>query len=330
MENLIDGNHIYVLGCLDNCDISYNYALKTRTAAQVYGGVYFDAASCNSRAHHNLTTQASCWLMWSALNWIENNYAYASYSDTTKFNYATGSGPQSLNIEPVTLIDSSDESTWNDEAKYIRDNAGLESEYKYLLDIVKMPEGKSARISTFPRNTFDAKSGDWIEAEDFLPGEDKGWHKESTKPKYNDNEYRPDEGVDLLKHSAFPTYVIESNGKGDWQKYEFEVPADGTYYMDISAAHGYQNDSLCNIYVDDVLVIENGAIKRAPEGWYVLNQSKLGSFELTAGKHIMKYEFVNSAYVDAFRIHDGSIYAKENAPLVDNNSLSYDEGVIEY
>lgn len=330
MENLIDGNHIYLLGCLDNCDVSYNYASKTRTASQVYGGVYFDAASCNSRAHHNLTTQASCWLMWSALNWIENNYAYASYSDTAKMNYATGSGPQTLNVEPVTIVDSSDESTWNDEAKYIRDNAGVKDEYKHLLALAQTPDGKKVRIKTFPTAAFDAKSGDWIEAEDFLPGEDIGWHKQASAPKYNDNDYRPTEGVDLLKHVAFPTWVIESNGKGDWQKYEFEVPSDGVYYMDIAAAHGYSSDSSCNIYIDDVLVLENAPIKRAPEGWYVLNQTKLGSFNLTAGKHIMKYEFVNSAYVDAFRIHDGSIYALEEQALLDNNSLSYDEGVMVY
>lgn len=325
MTSLLDGSHIYMLGPLRYSEIAYNW-LNNGYMGQKISGVYFDSGCKYGNAHHNVITNSPGWYHMSGENWVMSHRLQSNYSNVRTVK--TYGDPQSLYFEYPTVIDT-DEINWPQEAIDIKESAGLEDEYKYLLELAKEPEWKVGRLETARKNQYISKNrrnGNWIEAEDFMSGENVGWYKKT--PLYNQNDYRPDEGVSLLKTTYFPNYVIDTNFDGEWVKWEVEVPEDGLYYVDLMYGHGYGNSASCsrtNVWVDDVPVCEEKLLPG--NSWSALRQEQLGTIELTKGKHILKLQILKGGfYIDAIRVHDGTIYAEENTAWKDDNEPVYDEG----
>lgn len=327
MTSLRDGAPVYLLGPMRGSEIGYNF-LTNASFSQTIGGVYFDAGTRFVRSHHNLVTESPSWFMWSGWHGIIDNRVDSYYATTDKV-----SGPgdtKSIDLEFPTFIEN-DESTWPEEAKEIKKNAGVEKEYQHLLEIAKLPEWRNDRLATALKKRYAGKKMDgWIEAEDFLPGEGIGWYKH--EPLYDQNAYRPNEGVSLYDSLAFNSYVIDTNFDGEWLKYEFEVEKAGEYYFDLSYGHGYGDSpsaSQTTIWIDDEVLCEN--YKLPGDSWSKLRQTQLGKKYLEPGKHTFKLMIqVNGFYVDAWRFHDGSQYEVEEVAGVLGNEPAYDEGKVVY
>jgi len=324
MTSLIDGAPVYCLGPMRGTEIGYNYLTRS-SLNQTIGGVYFDAGTRFVRSHHNLVTDSPSWYMWSGWHGIIDVRVDSYYSTTEK---TTGPGDlKSIDLEFPTKIDENEE-LWPEEAKEIKANAGVEDEYKHLLDIAHFPDWKKERLSDYSdKKLYSTRKIGWIEAEDFLPGEGIGWYK--IEPKYDSNPYRPEEGVSLYDSVAFGSYVIDTNFDGEWVKYEFDVEKAGEYYFDLSYGHGYGDTdaaSKTTIWIDDEILVQD--YKLPGDSWSKLREIQLGKKYLEPGKHTFKLMIqVNGFYVDAWRFHDGSGYVVKESGLWGNEE-AYDEGII--
>lgn len=330
IQVLDDGAAVYTLGDMHGSTVAYNYF--DRSSNSSYGGLYHDAGSQHIESHHNVILNIPRWLLHQTGYAAGYNKIYANYSDTTNY-FPPTLGFGTSQVEDPILI-----SEYNipPEAQKIIDNAGLEKEYTYLLENVDLPLWMKNRSSSRPTDTFlkigaDAKYG-WIEAEDFMPGVNG-----ETYFKHNDargsNAYRP-EGVKLMGVGYFTigepkNYVIEQVFGGEWMKYKFLAPIDGEYEFRIKYAHGVDRDLPFNLYIDDVKVLDNYPVKKGEKaGWQEMIDLSCGVFNLTAGEHIVKFEYAG----DGFYLDSLALINSEIPPVKDEvvlTSPNYDEGKLE-
>lgn len=322
MTSLKDGSDIYMNGFFEGAEVGYNYL--TRSIDQRFAGVYFDAGTSYVRSHHNVVTESPGWFHWSGFYSIHSNRVDSYYSDTEE---VTGWGDNfAIDFTWATVFDKENVP---DEAQDIMNNAGVEEEYKYLISLAEEPQWKVNRLETAKKQKYRSlirQSKNWIEAEDFLSGENVGWYK--ITPLFNQNNYRPEEGVSLIIKDDFT--AIDTNFPGEWVKYEFEVPEDGQCYFDLSYAHAWSENNIqpkVNIYIDDELTFKEVPLPKCA-GWEKFEITKLGDATLSKGKHTLKLEILgNGFYIDAFRIHDGADYELSNQ-VVHGNEAQYDDGKI--
>ena len=334
LTSLHDGSHIYTLGALPGSEISYNHLSKTNYSL---GGVYSDSGTSYLDIHHNVIdcSDVTTWWYQQTGNTKDNraydNYAVSSkYFDSKQGQYRDYSlhGPDKNSMgNEIQSHHVVADGNWPDEAKGIMASAGLEAGYEYLLDRVEMPEGRYCRLTGIPDNLYATEySKQWYQAEDYKKGgQGIGYYK---KTEIFGSAYRPDEGVSLIKNVKGMGYQIDNNNNGEWFAYDIEIPADGEYYLDIFASHGWSDDVTpqpgINVYVDGKLIQEDFDIPRT--GWGSNTEMQVGKYNLKAGKHVMKFEWTGEGfYFDAFRIHDGKYYDTLDGT---ENDASYDEGVV--
>lgn len=315
MISLIDGGQIYTLGPMRGSEISGNYLSDSH---YTIAGVYNDSGSAYISITDNVidTIDGRNW-------WYQG--LYHTKEIVAKGNFSSSktmreSGTNTLEDQTYVL-----DKNWPDEALAIMAAAGVEPEYKHLLDKAKMPEGKYTTINRIPKKQFvSEKDLAWIQAEDFKKGgQGIGYNKIQN---YYGGVYRPFEAVGIMVDPYTRNgYVIDRNFGGEWFAYDIEVEKDGEYYIDLKAGHGYAvtERPWANFYIDNKLVVENYQVPGS--GWSTIVESQVGKVYLTKGSHTLKLEVVDDGfYIDAIRVHDGSEYETEDG--VRKNDQSYDEG----
>jgi len=314
-----DGGHIYTLGNMPGTELAYNYLIKS---ADSRGGLYNDSGSSNIDLHHNVIENTGRW-------WLQGQYytknlnGYDNYSQTVYMseNSEASNTRQSEVTEKGHIVVH--DGKWTGEAAEIAANAGLEPSYRHLLNEVSFPEWLRNPVFGERRETFEVSSRDWIQAENYIVGgEGVGYHKHT--PRYA-SAYRPNEAVELETSAlnAMEYYVAVCFG-GEWMDYEVEIPADGEYAFDVRGATHW-GDCYANVYVDGEKVISAGTVKDNGLGVnYRFPISRLGTANLTAGKHVVRIEYHDSSfYFDAFAIRPASEPA-----TYEEDVEWYDEGVM--
>lgn len=314
MSSLKDGGNIYTLGPMKGSEIAYNYLSESR---YVIAGVYTDSGSGYIDIHHNVIDDDYGTYWWyQGHNNTKELHGYNNYSTSETYRDAKSSNT----LKDHTILKKNE---WPKEAIDIKNQAGVLPEYSYLLEKGKAVEEKYTRNYRVALNAY--KSDDdltWIEAEDFKKGGQGIGYNKTTE--YYGSIYRPNEAVGLMASPAGSGWVIDRNFPGEWFAYDVEVPKDGTYYFDFRAAHAWDPSVKpgINVYVDNRMVIENYLIPASPT-WNDILIHNVGTLDLTEGRHVIKIEIVtNGFYIDALRVHDGSIYS---APKQTVNDAKYDE-----
>jgi len=308
---IYDGAHIYTLGPLRNCELSYNYLKDTESE---FGAIYPDSGSAYMEVHHNVIEGCNHWFFGGLYKTEELN-VHDNYSDTAKYyNYGENT------IEDANV---SSDGVWPAEAKEIMNNAGLEPRYKRLLGELGYPEWRTNFVKNMPKDNFSADfDSTWIEAEDFKDGgEGIGYHKLS---KGNNTLYR--EGDVVIYQMADGGYVIGTTFPGEWLSYDVTINKSGDYTVKTKAANAHYKsggaEPCFNVYVDGKMVIENAPIKQT-ENWQAHVEGSIGTVYMTEGTHEVRLEFAgNGPSFDAFKFVEA-----DKADLIEH-SIYYDEGKI--
>lgn len=319
MVNLDDGGAIYTLGPLRQSHIAYNYIVNNQGD---YGGaLYTDSGSAFLKLHHNVVDNTV--RLWSQGQYYTRYMEmYDTYSNTDNYSEREKDNSIGTVLRDLTVVT---DGNWPKEAQEIMANAGLEPEYKNLLEKVKLPEWKIPPIYTIPDNKFISMQGsDYIQAEDFLEGgEGVGYHKIKELP--NNNAYRPD-GVSLMVHPQETGYVIDTNFPGEWIAYETEIKEDGVYEFELKGSHAYKASDpqpAVNVYIDGELVLEH-ALTAVSDNWYSIKSKVLGKFHMTKGVHHIKIEILeNGFFIDAFRFNPEGLTLDLDEY---GNDIDYNEG----
>lgn len=329
MENLIDGGPIYTLGNMGGSQLAYNYISD---CYYMNGGLYLDAGSSELSLHHNVVEDAHYWFFLQSGYAAKDDCIYDNYSTSATWT-KSGDLDNTVYKEPYALTKGG----YPSEAIAIMQDAGVEEAYKHLVKEAELPSWMNqvnlgSPSQTFiPSLTFEPKFG-WIQAEDFLPGE-QGETYYDTKNEKNNNSYRS-EGVGLLqqefKAGDYSNWVIHECGTGEWMTYNVRIPADGSYTFKVNAAHNYDDGGHFNLYVDDELVIEKGTLPKGELGWGEMVVTSFDGIQMTAGEHIIKYEFQDGGhYLDAIGFFSDA-YPPDAEPDPTKNAADYDDGVITY
>lgn len=329
MSSLRDGSHIYTLGGSRESVISGNYVAES---GYIISGVYNDQGSYNYEIFDNVIEcgETDYWWM-QGIDGTGNLNAYNNHIVGGTVRVAA----EANNTEKNTT--KYDDKVWTGRALEIINNAGVKKEYNNLLSLSEKPEGKISILEAIPKDAYipvnerKALEGT-VEAEDFMfGGEGVGYHKITPISPPNNN-YRPlTDEVSLYKSNTMRSYVIDNNYDGEWLQYEIEIKETDEYYFDIITSQKWGEDTVqpaMNVYIDGELVFAKKPIPYSVK-WGILDNSNIGKFHFTEGKHIIKVEILNNGfYFDAFRIHrdDPNVVKVE----LFGNEPEYDEGRIVY
>lgn len=314
MNTLEDGTHIYVLGKMRGSQISYNYTGKCaydEDDTKLFDGVYTDEGSDLMEIHHNVFDGVPGRKWWQQ-NKVKAPKAYNNYSvSETHVDSSTGA-----TIENHTYLK---EGSWPQEALDIKANAGVGSGYEYLLEKAEKATQKPNRNEELPDKAYaSAEARSWIEAEDYNEG--------GEGVAYNDN----NSDVVNLTSSLYPSggYMVQDTSEGEWINYDFTVPEDGEYVVQVRAGHGWKDVFAgCSVYIDEVPAVEDFPITSTT--WSKLDVFTVAAVNLTAGKHTLRYEFRGSGtYLDALRVIAADSELLGEATY--ENEDEFDEGIMEY
>ncbi len=338
MQYLKDGGSLYTLGNLGGMEVAYNHFANYAGRGHGVGGLYNDAGSQNYVAHHNVIEPRV-----SALgNWLHSQKGYDVGYSRYYSNYATtqnhdSDGKNFIEVELPYLL-GDDTTTYPQEALDIMANAGPADEYKSLIAKAQLPEWKKWRVKTSPdllfksATTVEAKYG-WIQAEDFIPGNNGETYYDLTGSELN-NTYRA-EDVELLDTSSrtftgegTTGYIIQIITDGEWMTYKAKVPEDG--YYKFKMRYGCANATQIDLYIDNKLVIDNGAVP-ASGGWYHTYDHEFDGIYLEAGEHTLRYVFAKGGqFLDQLGLfpQDGELAEEETEEVVLTAAPDYDECVM--
>ena len=324
-------------------EVAYNHIDHCMGVLHDGGGVYTLGEIKNGRIHNNFVNDVNCFALYndagsaqiSTYNNVVFNSRLSMYVQLTMYRTNNINVYNNFADEPKTSIPSDNETVkWEKfirvdkdnvtgEAASIIANAGVEKEYKALEKAVFFPEGHFMRTSYKWKNNFSSKSdilikklrGD-IEAEDFMEGgEGVGYHK-TFNPRKDNNPYRSDE-VNLTYSDKTLSYVIHIDDKGEWLRYEVDIPETADYHIDLYATLDPGKNSLMKIFLDEELLTDETYISMSTP---IHNIAPSGPFRITKGKHIFRLEFITPYYFDKFRVY------KENAdPIPEELYYTSDE-----
>lgn len=293
MTVLGDGGHVYTLGRIYNSVISNNY-FKTNYSYNYGGGVYNDAGSQEMQIFNNVFEDNVPWIEVQSPQYKTGNIrAYNNWSDTLERDRDETS---SVVIEDPILVP---DANWPPEAQAVIDESGVLPQYKNLVLRSELPEGRKRKMDV-PKMSFTAKqpiSHGKVQAEDFLPGAEIGYHK-TFRPRPNNNRYRSEPVSLLLGMDNAEGFVIDSNGAGEWLKYEVMLEKDGEYFVDVRLRQNWTDANVARISIDDKIVGDVAV----PKGRN-LETATTGPVYLTKGRHEVKFEFLDSVYFDWIELY---------------------------
>lgn len=313
MHTLRDGAHLYTLGANLNSYIGHNYFKKIGEGGQAMGGVYTDSGSAYFTIENNVFEDTpKMWMVG----------LYNTHDMLARHNFVEREpdvkverGPNNV-VEDLIIVENKN---WPQEAKKIMEEAGVEDEYKHLVELSKRPD-YMRRQSLINKKLYEVGSG-WLEAEDYMPGGiNVGYY--TTNNRYNNNLYR-EEGVELTSLTG-DGWIIHKNAGGEWMKYEVDIPHDGEYDFYIKAAQGWADSATqpgFKVSIDDEVVIEEFIFPKT--SWNILTPKKAATLDMKKGKHVMKVEILhNGIYIDAFN------FVPKGTDLGETQDPNFDDGKI--
>ncbi len=278
MYRLRDGGHIYTLGVMTGSVISGNYMTRS---GDWKGGVYTDEGTAYLKIIDNVFGDGVARWLKSTRN---TNYDNISYGNYARYN-GNVVYPELNKFEDATIVHYKD--PWPEEAQAIMDNAGLQDDYKYLLeDYESRPNLRNATLE--PHRYFE---GDMvIEAGNYMEGDqgtayydtaDYDWTK--TGFAVGKQPYRRYEanGACLL--------TIENTAQGEWTKYKFNIEEAGEY--DIYAALAVvQEDTAVTVDIDEKTVVDKLKVAPNCKAYEKYDNYLMGTFYLSEGEHTLRLE----------------------------------------
>ncbi len=307
-----DGGPIYTLGEMKNTFIEYNHLTDSRD----FGGIYFDSGSAMMTCRYNVLEDMKQSSIFGA--------GGTTYGLIIKSNWANiVNKRQSFKsvdseIELPVVYENKD---WPEEALAVIENAGLERGYRRLLAGLEYPEWRTAfwenenSVNDFYKsvNILEKHSTEWMEG-----GEGVAYHekKEGTTPKVYDL------GLNIS---------VGDTSDGEWLAYEVDVAKEGDYQLELvySYLSSSKDDNVSttagiNLYVDGEKVMDRVMLE-GTGSWQAYLPFNVGKpFRMTAGRHIIKVEFVNAWSFEKFRLINTEF--TETEPEFDDGVMLRKEG----
>lgn len=306
IENVLykirDGGHIYTLGESKGGLIKGNYLVKSDESK---GGIYHDNGSAYIKTTQNVFEETPKWLKITFGN-IHDNVAYDNYSETPFVNkYANQN-----NISPATGKVNGE---WPDEAKAIINNAGLEDEYKYLLNDYNNMKG--LRNPVIARQPYQKDPGVYIQAGNYMDGgEGVAYHEVFSNPGAMARGGEGEPSVEELYDGTGGLRVMVT-GQGEWTKYKFNVDEAGEYDIFTKLAVVSEQTAI-TIEVDDKVVTDKLKLTPNCTNYGTFTDYEVGKVHLEPGEHTIKvvHAVANFGF-ESLRI------AKEGDVLVRNDGF---------
>jgi hypothetical protein len=187
--------------------------------------------------------------------------------------------------------------------------AGLEAEYKKLLDEAKLPAWRKDMLDYEPKAVYTTDGVLWKEAEDWIQGAGQ-----------NSAYYCIETDVPVIYGAA-----LGEVHAGEWVRYHVYIEEDGEYEIQVVGQNGHPEDfpdAKTRMLIDEKLVVDDLEFERTGPDWGTakFETVTLGKVYLEEGLHVVHIEFVDEGYaLDKFRFYN----AKSAAAM-----KPYEEGVI--
>ncbi len=204
------------------------------------------------------------------------------------------------------------------QSSFVKDNAGIESAYKYILNISEIPLPDFSE--TVPQAPFKEHTlPGIIEMEDY----DFGGQDISFKDKDFVNEgkaYRED-GVDIVAigdEDAPEGYAIGYTATGEWLEYTLTVKETGDYKFRARVASGLEHSGF-RLFIDGKAVSDTMEIPQG-ENWdtYTTIEGKTNTIE--EGEHVMRLTITGSyANIDRLEFVGKNDSFTNTAEISDDN-----------
>lgn len=287
---VLDGGPIYTLSEMNGTVISGNYC---KSNGNDYGAIYFDEGSKGITAYNNVLAGAQASFfggptisdVWNIYNNYTNIVDDSNYTQWNKIR-RTASMKQVVQ-RPIR----SHGENWGAKAREIINSAGVEGEYKHLLDNVKREDWRCDFLTTTPRgNLYVSDEVIEVEAKDYMPGgEGVGYHKLKA-------------GTEPVKYPNETMTPIGDTNAGEWLVYEVDIPKDGEYEFKLYYAlaftgneENFSSSTKTTVYVDGVAVC-NAVPLEDTGSWSSYFGFDVGKINFTEGKHTVKVEFVDGGF----------------------------------
>ena len=304
-----DGAHIYTLDILRDGEISGNYCKK---AGDWRGGIYLDEGTKEVKVIDNVIESSEQWIFARGTVGIKDVVVRGNFFDQESTS----------TFDPVNVIDYDNTAVytdddgnfmWPERALELIAAAGLEDEYKHLLDDAQYPAWRKTTLESHPMNEFASEKSTWILSIDFIKGagEASAYHT-------------------MNGQAPIPAYgkLLNEASPGDWCKYDFYIPKTLEYTFQMRVAEREAKTEIpakVNLYIDDCLVLKEAEIPN--NGYWYDYGSKyvdypvedLGTVKVEKGAHTAKIEFVDNTP----SFHEWRLY---NEHMFDD--ALYDEGIL--
>ena len=308
---LHDGGHIYTLDLVKDGIIQGNYLIR---AGEYRGGVYLDAGSADLIIRNNVMEQSEQWLFARAFVGLAKIRAYGNHFEQGSYSERDYVHVTDYhNVEAP--VDENGNTVWPLEAQKIINFAGLEDEYKYMLEGAELPGWRKDIHDYMPQKEFANEKNTWINCASFIDGAGEGsaYHTRSGR-------------VPQLESNAIDTLMNDIDD-GDWLKYDIYIPKDGEYNCEMKCA---QRDEIPKITAKVTINIDGKDCiveKDLPKNGFYIDEYwrkgvpypavNLGKVKLTEGTHTIKITFIdNSPSFQSFRFFNEDVL----------KDLVYDEG----
>ena len=296
-DNVRDGGHIYSLDYID-VEMAYNYL---DLSGDYRGGIYLDSGSSLMDMHHNVLSNNTNWLFARTDVGLRWDKAYENYWAADQVETVDRKNVDYHDNHKVEL-DADGNPMWPDEALEIIDNAGLEDEYKHLLDGTELPAWRTDVLDTEPLTYYGDQDALWVEAENYIKGagQDSGYHTL--------NGLEPKEFVDNRGT------VIGQTGDGYWLMYDVTIGKTMDYDVIINASNAQPDPQPhVSVYIDGKKMIDTALIENSGH-WDNYRNYNVGTIPIEAGSHAVKIEMNKNGFsFDKFKFHndhyfDGDVY----------------------
>lgn len=298
-----DGGPIYTLSRMDYTEIAYNYLSNSPDFS---GGVYHDTGSAQISTHHNVAENGRSVVFSGKLVTDQ----YRNYGNTVDSEHATSNWKQALEAPLRSVGDA-----WPEEARQIMAGAGLEDEYKHLLETVPEPPKWRKEVMQEIRDSlwrdYESDYRIMIDSTDFISNiKGEGY-------------YFRHGGPPVIDPAAMDRQVIGNGNSGDWMKYKVDAKKSGTWHAVLRYALVRGKDANVSsttgfsLYVDGEKVIDSFVLPTTSSSdWGIYHTLECGEFEMTEGTHIITLEHTEGGFAyDDLELVYGPI---ENDPNFDD------------
>jgi len=304
-----DGGHIYTLSQMNNTLIKGNYCIKSKD----YGGVYLDTGASMLTITENVFKECTYDNIAFGRGTTQiGNRAFNNWADQPQHNTYKWIGTDSVLELPQQIMEGEE---WPERAKEVMENAGLQDEYKHLLNGTEYPAWRTLFTETGPREFFDSKKIIELHAFDYMPGGEGVAYHETR------------EGEAPRTYSVGLNDSIGDTCTGEWLAYEIDIANESDYLFELCYSLAFSGTGEYNegdysgitLYVDDKVILDKLPLK-GTGSWNAYIPNVIGDpIHFTKGKHIIKIEFYNGWSFEKFKLIDTNF--TETEPGFDDGVL---------